>query len=204
MYAGRAHAVTAPGRAPADKLFVSAQSLLEDSARLAFQVLKDGFHPHFITGIWRGGTPVGIAVQEILDYFGVPTDHIAIRTSSYEGMDRRRASVRVHGLNYLVERLRPEHRLLLVDDVFETGLSIHAVLKALRERTGRNPPAEVRTAVVYYKPGAGRTDLVPHYHVRKTDAWIVFPHEMQGLTEEELTGHKPWILRLAREHGLKR
>ena len=66
-----------------EKLFISAQSLLEDSWRLSVKILKDGFHPNFIVGVWRGGTPVGIAVQEMLDFYGVHTDHISIRTSSY-------------------------------------------------------------------------------------------------------------------------
>lgn len=69
-----------------DKVYISAQSLLDDSYRLAVKILEDGFRPDFIVGIWRGGTPVGIAVQELLHYFGVPTDHISIRTSSYKGL----------------------------------------------------------------------------------------------------------------------
>ena len=35
------------------------------------KILKSGFNPDFIVGVWRGGTPVGIAVQEFLDYFGL-------------------------------------------------------------------------------------------------------------------------------------
>ena len=35
----------------------------------------------FIVGLWRGGSPVGIGVQDCLEYLGVETDHIAIRTS---------------------------------------------------------------------------------------------------------------------------
>jgi len=85
-----------------DKHFISAQSLLEDSWRLAANILKDKFHPNFIVGVWRGGTPVGIAVQEMLDFYGVHTDHISIRTSSYSGKSRLDAPVRVHGLDYLI------------------------------------------------------------------------------------------------------
>ena len=48
------------------KTFITAQSLLEDSFRLASQVFEDGFRPQFIIGIWRGGAPIGIAVQEFL------------------------------------------------------------------------------------------------------------------------------------------
>ena len=72
-----------------EKRYISAQQLLEDSFRLGVEILNSGFRPHFIVGVWRGGTPVGIAVQEMLDFFGVETDHIAIRTSYYEGIGRR-------------------------------------------------------------------------------------------------------------------
>ncbi|MGQ3180018.1 MAG: hypoxanthine phosphoribosyltransferase, partial [Blastomonas fulva] len=46
-----------------DKLYISANSLLEDSYRLAMQVIDSGYQPTHIVGIWRGGAPVGIAVQ---------------------------------------------------------------------------------------------------------------------------------------------
>ena len=60
-----------------DKVYINAQDLLEDSFQLATNIYDSGFRPHFIVGIWRGGTPVGIAVQEFLEYKGVETDHIA-------------------------------------------------------------------------------------------------------------------------------
>ena len=77
-----------------EKNYISAQSLLEDSWQLGVSILKSGFHPNFIVGVWRGGTPVGIAVQEMLDFYGVHTDHISIRTSSYSGKSRLEAPVR--------------------------------------------------------------------------------------------------------------
>ena len=72
-----------------DKLYLSAQGQLEDSFKLGSRILKSGFKPKVIIAIWRGGAPIGIAVQEILEYFGIKTDHIAIRTSSYGGDDIR-------------------------------------------------------------------------------------------------------------------
>ncbi|MGI9294477.1 MAG: phosphoribosyltransferase, partial [Pseudomonadales bacterium] len=84
-----------------NKVFISAQQLLEDATNLGQQILASDFRPNFIVGVWRGGTPVGIAVQELLDFYGVETDHIAIRTSSYQGMRRAETPVRVHGLSYL-------------------------------------------------------------------------------------------------------
>ena len=71
------------------KLYLTAQELLNDSFELGLRIFKSGFKPSFIIAVWRGGTPVGIAVQEMLDHLGVKTDHIAIRTSSYLGIKKR-------------------------------------------------------------------------------------------------------------------
>ena len=114
-----------------EKYFISAQQLLDDSFRLGLEILDSDFRPDFIVGVWRGGTPVGIVVQELLDYFGVVSDHIAIRTSSYEGIGKRSHNIRVHGLNYIVKNVNAEHSLLIVDDVWDTGLSIDAVIEHL-------------------------------------------------------------------------
>ena len=51
------------------KIYISAQSLLEDSFSMGKQILESDFSPNFIVGVWRGGTPVGIAVQEMLAFF---------------------------------------------------------------------------------------------------------------------------------------
>ncbi|WP_413698687.1 phosphoribosyltransferase [Psychromonas sp. KJ10-10] len=67
----------------AEKQYLSAQSLLQDSYQLARNILDSNFKPTFIVAIWRGGAPIGIAVQEFLAVHGIKADHIAIRTSSY-------------------------------------------------------------------------------------------------------------------------
>ena len=94
------------------KLYLSAQGLLEDSYKLAAQVLDSGFRPTFMIAVWRGGAPMGIAVQEYLAYHGVETDNIAIRTSSYHGIDNQSKEVKVHGLNYLVKNIKPDHPVM--------------------------------------------------------------------------------------------
>ena len=81
-----------------DKLFIQADELLRDSFKLAWQVYESGYRPNYIIGVWRGGAPIGIAVQEFLDVLGVPSDHIAIRTSHYKGIDERDSQVQVYGL----------------------------------------------------------------------------------------------------------
>ena len=86
--------------------FIAANDLLLDSFQLAAKIHQAGFNPDFLVGLWRGGSAVGIAVQEGLDHFGVETDHIAIRTSytglpGYSEMVNKGESIRVHGLQYL-------------------------------------------------------------------------------------------------------
>lgn len=173
------------------KVYLTADRLLEDSFRLANQVLDAGFEPTHIVGIWRGGAPVGIAVQELLAYRGIDCDHIAIRTASYTGIDRQEKEVRVYALGYLIDTLNPEDRLLVIDDVFDSGRSIEAFLRELAARCRHNMPRDVRTATVYYKPKRNRTALVPDFYVHQTDEWLVFPHEICGLTEAEIRANKP-------------
>ena len=170
---------------------------MADSFRLADQIYRSGFRPHFIVGVWRGGAPVGIAVQEYLDYQGIETDHIAIRTSSYYGINRQDKEVRVHGLNYIIDNVNYEDELLLVDDVFDSGRSIIAILNELKEKTRANLPQTIKVACPWYKPSRNMTDIVPDYYIHETDQWLVFPHELSGLSPEEIASAKPEVAALA-------
>ena len=97
-----------------EKQYLSADELLIHSFQLAERVLLSGFEPTMIIAIWRGGVPIGIAVQEFLAFCGVETDHIAIRTSSYDaGIDQRLGGIRdaqeSRGLGDVYKR-QPERR----------------------------------------------------------------------------------------------
>jgi hypothetical protein len=170
-----------------EKKFITAQELLEDSFRLGRKILESGFRPSFIVGIWRGGTPVGIAVQEFLEFHGIPTDHIAIRTSAYlkPGQPPLK-KVRVHGLGYLISKANADDGLIIVDDVYDTGSSVQAVLQRLRLRARRNAPEQIRVATIYFKPSHNQTGQAPDFYIHETDHWLVFPHEINGLTAAEI------------------
>ncbi len=185
-----------------EKIYLTAQDLLIDSFELGIRIFKSGFRPSFIIGIWRGGTPVGIAVQEILDHLGVETDHIAIRTSSYYGIDKREKKVRVHGLEYVVRNANWEDGLLIVDDVLDTGNSLKAIVETLKARMRRNLPKDIRIATAWYKPKKNVTDIVPDFYIHETDEWLVFPHELDGLTREEIFVNKPGMKKLFEDAGL--
>ena len=174
-----------------EKLYLTAQDLLEDAFRLGAQVIKSGFEPSFITAIWRGGAPIGIAVQEIIEYHGVRCDHISIRTSSYSGIDGRADTVHVYGMNYLIKNITHDDRLLIVDDVFDTGRTIAAVIAELHAKTRLNCPKEIRVAVPYYKPSRNQTDRVPDYYLHETERWLKFPHSLEGLTADEIAANRP-------------
>lgn len=189
--------------------FIAADDLLRDSFQLAANIFEAGFKPDFLVGLWRGGSAVGIAVQEGLDYLGVETDHIAIRTSytgapGYSQMVNTAEAIRVHGLQYLLENLSAHHSMLIVDDVYSTGSSVNAVIKQLERKTRRNLPQDIRIATVWYRP-TEKTLRTPEYFVHKTDDWLVLPYEMAGFSIDELRRNRPEMSglmeRLAQHHN---
>ena len=180
---------------PMEKHFIQSQQLLRDSFELAWQVYDSGYRPNYIVGVWRGGAPIGIAVQEFLDVLGVKSDHIAIRTSYYSGIAERKKSVQVFGLNYMIRKLESEDSLLIVDDVHDTGVSADQIIKDLNKACKKNTP-EIKVATPYFKPSNNETDRTPDYFLHKTDRWLVFPHELEGLSIEEIIENKPELSKL--------
>ncbi|TDG12018.1 hypoxanthine phosphoribosyltransferase [Seongchinamella unica] len=185
------------------KTYIDANQLLLDSYELGLMVLESGFKPDYIVGVWRGGAPVGIAIQELLKYGGLHTDHIAIRTSHYTGIEQTSDSVIVHGLHYLIEHVNAEDKVLIVDDVFDSGRSIHQVILDLEKKCRRNTPV-FKIATPYFKPANNKTPLVPDFYLHESDQWLVFPHELEGLSAVEVLEEKPGLgklrQRLARLH----
>ncbi|MGV0034378.1 MAG: phosphoribosyltransferase, partial [Candidatus Azotimanducaceae bacterium WSBS_2022_MAG_OTU7] len=178
-----------------NKQFLTEQDVMEDSFRLGVRIFNVGFRPTFIVGLWRGGSTVGIYVQECLQTLGIATNHISIRTS-YEGLsvynetvNNPNRQVRVHGTQYLLENLNTDDNLLIVDDVFSTGMNVQAVIARLESRLRRNMPQAVKVAALWYKPGSRRTERAPDYFQNETDGWLVLPYELTGLSPTELEQH---------------
>lgn len=179
-----------------EKIFLSADQLLQDSYELAAAIYADSYYPDFVVGVWRGGTPVAIAIHELLDFCGVKADHCAVRARSYCGIDQREQGVKIDGLEYLAQAVGPGDKILLVDDVHDTGHSFKALLEQLHDCFANRPNVDIRMASLYYKPGKSEVDFEPHYYLHACDDWLVFPHELGGLTEHELRVHKPGIERV--------
>ena len=175
-----------------EKHYIRSEDLIQDSFRLAWQVYEDGYRPNYIIGVWRGGAPIGIAVQEFFSVLGVPSDHIAIRTSHYKGIDDRSTEVQVYGLNYIIKQVESDDSLLIVDDVHDTGISIEKIVSDLQSACKKNTP-EIRVATPYFKPSKNKTSRTPDYYLHETDRWLVFPHELDGLSIEEIRANKPEV-----------
>ncbi|WP_108125101.1 phosphoribosyltransferase [Saccharospirillum mangrovi] len=182
-----------------EKRFIDEADLIRDAFRLGVQIFESGFRPNFIVGLWRGGSTVGIYVQECLQTLGVATDHTALRTS-YRGMTHYQdmvaspdTEIRVHGTQYLLENLNADDRLLIVDDVFGTGHSLAAVVARLKRHLKRNMPTDTRLATLYERPSANLTGSRPDFSLHQSEDWLVFPYEMNGLSRAEIDAHKPYL-----------
>ena len=150
------------------KTYITADQLLARSFELGLQVLDSGFRPDIVVGIWRGGAPVAIAIHELFDLAGLRADHIPIRTALYTGIGSTAQAVQVDGLDYLADRVRAETRVLLVDDVFDSGRSLEAVVARLQAHCAASR-SQWRIATPYYKPANNRTGLVPDYYLIECD-----------------------------------
>ncbi|MEK6867533.1 MAG: phosphoribosyltransferase family protein [Nanoarchaeota archaeon] len=176
------------------KLFITPDSLRHDSVAVARQLYDAGYHPNRIIGLWRGGSPIGLYVHEALKVLGVRADYIPVITRGYkEGIDNPLARVVVQGIDSLAGMTRKQDRVLVVDDVWDSGRSIDAFFDVFQAVTGENFPDEVRVATVYYKPdiklGRYKSQRKPDYFIHETDQWLVFPHEFSDCSSEELTQH---------------
>lgn len=163
-----------------EKEFISPNDLVRDSFGLAKIIHDSGFIPDVLVCLWRGGTPVGIVIHEYLLNKGVETNHIAIKAESYTGIGER-GNTEVDNVDLFVNSLPQESRVLIIDDIYDTGYTLKKICEQFSRRT-----KSIKTATLFFKPGQHNEGAGPDFFYRKTDKWIVFPHEIVGLTPEEL------------------
>jgi len=171
------------------KDFITPQQFFEDSAKLGKKIVDSGFRPTFILGIWRGGAVPALVIDEVLRYHGYRADTISPRTSRYVGIGEAGSKVRVHAIDYLRSTLKPNDSILIVDDVFDSGTSLKAIIDAISNLRY----SDLRIATVYYKPQCNKQTFIPNFFVHVSDKWLVFPHEFEGLTPKEVEDHKKWF-----------
>jgi hypoxanthine phosphoribosyltransferase len=146
----------------AEREILSWELFGEASRELAQVVADDGYDPEMILSIARGGLLVGAALGYALGVKNVYTMNVEFYTGVDERLD--------------VPRILPpapdfvdldDARILIADDVADTGLTLRSVQEFCAGKVG-----EVRIAVLYEKPSS----LVESDYVwRRTDRWINFP-----------------------------
>ena len=60
----------------------------------------------------------------------------------------------------------------------------------MKKDASKNLPHDIRMAMPWYKPERNIIEVFPDYFIHETDEWLVFPHEMDGLTEKEIFENK--------------
>ena len=175
-----------------DKHYLSADEYLRDTWRLAAAVKASGWKPDVLIALWRGGAPVGVAMHEYFKAAGWAVQHIPLKCASYTGIGENKGEVIFTLGEEIFGMLRPGDKVLVVDDVFDTGKTAVAV-RSRMAATG----AEMKMACVYWKPTKNKTDMTPDYFVRDVgDDWIVFPHEIDGLAPDEIKTKDPILAEL--------
>jgi hypothetical protein len=129
---------------------------------LARSVVADGFAPTLVLGIARGGLPVAGALAYALDAKAVGT----LNVEFYTGVDATLEEPVVLPPMLDMDAVDGA-RVLVVDDVADSGRTLRLVLDLLRPRV-----TQVRSAVLYHKP---RSVVRPDYVWRGTSRWIEFP-----------------------------
>jgi uncharacterized protein len=186
------------------KEFVSFNQVRNESLKLAHRIHSEGFIPDVIYVSLRGGVYVGNIISE---YFKIvrskskkmvrPVFYAAVVARSYSDV-KTREKVKVDGWTYSPEYLRSGDKVLLVDDIFDSGKTVNYLVSILLEKG--IPREDIRVAVHDFKERKGETEhlpVLPDYYCRKhhisrdnEDVWIHYmSHELVGLSQEEIETH---------------
>ncbi|MGB9758952.1 MAG: phosphoribosyltransferase [Thermoproteota archaeon] len=115
-------------------------------------------------GISRGGlVPLRILSDELEQ-----ENLFVIRVVFYEDIKKTAAEPVIKD-DYLKSNVSGL-RLLVIDDVADSGKSLKKVLEYLKNAGAK----EVDSLTIFYKP---HSETTPTFYVRTTKKWIVFPHE---------------------------
>jgi hypoxanthine phosphoribosyltransferase len=167
-------------------LHVTPQELLRDSLRLGRKLYDTGFRPKHAISIWRGGTAVGLGVDAFFRNRGVFINHTTIATESYVGIGEQE-EVRVKGLQHVIDSVCREDGLLIIDDVYETGNTIRAIIETLRAQARANTPERIMVGTIHRKPEKVQYDGVDVVCLYDVDGatWIDYPHELADLVTDD-------------------
>jgi len=178
------------------KDFLPYDQVRNNSLKLAYRIHQEGFVPDVIYVLLRGGAYIGNVISE---YFKTvrpnsrPVYYAAVVARSYTDI-RKRARVMVDGWTYNPEHLRNGDKVLLVDDIFDSGRTVNHLAEIIIDKG--IPREDLKIAVHDYKVFPFQTETLPihpDYFCRKhviespdDDLWIHYmSHELVGLTDTE-------------------
>ena len=182
------------------KEFLPYNTVRNNGLKMAHRIYHDGFIPDVIYASLRGGAYLGNVISEyfkIVQRRGRPVYYAAVVARSYTGV-RESSEVKVEGWTYSTDALRTGDKVLLVDDIFDSGKTINHLAKIIMEKG--IPRKDLKVAVHDYKYIYDQKEhysVQPDYWCRKhelsvkdEDLWIHYSsHELIGLSREELEEH---------------
>ena len=172
-----------------DKIYIDANTLIRDTWHLAAKVVKSGWRPDLILALWRGGALPGVALHEFLEFTGWDCDHLPLKCASYTGIGEAQEQVEFVLGDAVFQRIKRGAKILVVDDVLDSGRTAFAVRNKILSLG-----AQMRIACPYVKSAMHKFDCRADYFVKDfIDRWIVFPHEICGLSANEV-GEKDGVL----------
>lgn len=182
------------------KEFLPYDKVRNNALKLAHKIYNEGFIPDVIYVSLRGGAYMANVISE---YFKIarkgerPVLYAAVVARSYYDI-RQHDKVMVDGWTYSPEHLRHGDKILLVDDIFDSGKTINFLVEILLEKG--IPRSDIKVAVHDYKYFTYQEEqlpIQPDYFCRKftitkpeEDRWIHYmSHELIGLSQQELEEH---------------
>lgn len=130
---------------------------------LAETIQNDGFKADIIVGVSRGGWFPARILSDLLENPKLAN----IATEFYMGNTQiRRKPIVTQPVSVSVK----DKKILLIDDVADTGESLKLVNSHLKERGA----SEIKIVTIYRKPWSS---IIPDYYAKETCLWIVFPWE---------------------------
>lgn len=178
------------------KEFLTYETVRNNALKMAHKIHQDGFFPDVIYVSLRGGAYIGNVISEyfkILAKDNRPVLYAAVVARSYQGI-KNQEEIRIDGWTYSPEHLRQGDKILLVDDIFDSGRTVNYLAKVIIDQG--IPRENLKVAVHDYKEFIDNPDklpIEPDYYCRKheiqtpaDDVWIHYlSHELVGLTPEE-------------------
>jgi len=179
------------------KEFLPYDIVRNNALKLASRIYNSGFFPDVIYVSLRGGAYLGNVISE---YFkvkkrkGRPVYYAAVVARSYTDV-RKSEQIKVEGWTYAPEHLRIGDKVLLVDDIFDTGRTINHLAGIILEKG--IPREDFKVAVhdyKYFHDSPNQLPVQPDFWCRKheqsihdEETWIHYmSHELVGLSDAEL------------------